>query len=412
MFAADGKPIDSSRRISLRAFSFDLDADALLDSAGEQVALRLQCVGVLRCLARNAGRVVAKEDLIREVWATSIVTDDSLVQCIGELRRVLGDAQHRVLQTEPRRGYRLVPGRAPSVDPKPAPQPDRGTAEDVRFALTTDGVRIAYACRGDGVPVVRAGGEISHLDYDMDCLTEGPILREMASRHRLIRFDQRGQGRSDREVELHSLEDAVSDLQAVVDAQGLSRCVLWAIGAGACSAIRFAAQYPERVERLILNAGWARGVASRADGFWMRAGAAHLNEVEAIWGFEAANIRVGRLMNGGSTMYPGATIEQLVSQDRMLLKACSPSAAASAIRTAAEFDVTGDLARVRCPTLVTHSRRSRITPLDEARRMADGIPGARLVVLDSDNHMPLPGEPAFDELVRLIDGFVNRREGS
>jgi pimeloyl-ACP methyl ester carboxylesterase len=94
----------------------------------------------------------------------------------------------------------------------------------------------------------------------------------------------------------------------------------------------------------------------------------------------------------------------------MLLRAVSPPAAAGTLRVVAGFDVVADLGHIRCPALVTHSRRSRITPLDEARRLAEGISGARLVVLDSANDMPLPGEPAFDELVRLIRDFVAQRD--
>ncbi len=406
MVERSNPPHASTGSVALNGFRFDLDANELFDAAGALVRLRPRSLAVLRSLARSAGRVVDKEELIREVWPDAVVTDDSLVQCIGELRQALGDAQHRTLQTEPKRGYRLVPSTAKGAEPAPGSGDDAGVAQEVRFATTADGVRIAYACHGAGVPVVRAAGEISHLDDDLDCLTEGPILRAVARRHRLIRFDQRGQGLSDRSVPLLDLEDSVRDLQAVVDAAGLSRFVLWSIGAGAGAAIRFAAQHPERVERLILSAGWARGAASRKDAIWMRLGAAQLETIEGEWGFENCNVRVDRLMSGGTSRYPGATLEQVHSHDRMLLRACSPSCAASAIRVAAEFDVSADLGRVRCPTLVTHCRHSRITPFDEVRLMAAGIPGARLVTLDSQSHMPLPQEPAFDELVRLIDDFI------
>ncbi len=401
-----------SGRVALLGFDFDPEAGELRDGAGEIVPVSPHCLGVLRVLALNAGHVVGKEELIRAVWPNEAVSDDSLVHCIGALRQLLGDDRHRLLQTEHRRGYRLVPMRAPAAAPGPAPAADRAPPQEWGFATTADGVSIAYACRGTGVPVVRAAGEFSHLDYDMGCLTEGPILRAVARGHRLIRYDQRGQGLSDRDVELRSLEDQVRDLQAVVDAQALPRFVLWAIGAAVASAIRFTALHPERVARLVLNAGWARGLAPRGNAFWTRLGEARLEDLEAEWGYEESNVRVDRLMTGGTSRYPGATIEQIRSLDAMLLRAVSPSAAASALRVAAESDVVADLARIRCPTLVTHSRRSRITPLDEARRMAEGIPGARLVVLDSANDMPLPGEPAFDELVGLIEDFVGQRDAA
>ena len=407
---ADSESDTPIGRVELHRFDYDLEADELRDGAGEAVTLRPHCLGVLRVLARNAGRVVGKDELIRAVWPNETVSDDSLVHCIGTLRQVLGDDQHRLLRTEPRRGYRLVPARAPAAAHRGDPGADIVPPQEPGFATTADGVRIAYACCGAGVPVVRAAGELSHLDYDMRCLTEGPILRALARGHRLIRYDQRGQGLSDRDVEPRSLDDQVRDLQAVVDAQGLPRFVLWAIGAAAPSAIRFAALRPERVERLIISAGWARGRALRGDSYWTRLGEAYLEDLEAEWGYETSNVRVGRLMTGGMERYPGATAEQIRSLDAMLLRTVSPSAAAGALRVAAGSDVISDLARIRCPTLVTHCRRSRVTPLDEARRMAEGIPGARLVVLDSANDMPLPGEPAFAELVRLIEDFVAQRD--
>jgi len=411
MREAESESEVASGKLALLGFDFDLESGELRDRVGEIVPVSPHCLAVLRVLARNAGRVVGKEALIRAVWPSEAVSDDSLVHCIGLLRQVLGDSRHRLLQTEHRRGYRLVPARAPDVVDERTPGEDhRAPPEERGFATTVDGVSIAYACRGCGVPIVRAAGEFSHLDYDMGCLTEGPILRAVARNHRLIRYDQRGQGLSDRDVELRSLEDQLRDLQAVVDAQALPRFVLWAIGAAAASAIRFAAQHPERVERLVINAGWARGLARRGDTYWTRLGEAHLEDLEAEWGYEESNVRVERLMTGGSNRYPGATIEQVRSLDDMLLRAASPPAAAGALRLAAGVDVDADLGRIRCPALVTHSRRSRITALDEARRMAEGIPGARLVVLDSANDMPLPGEPAFDELVRLIQDFVAQRD--
>lgn len=393
--------------VALNGFSYDLAANELLDEAGARVQLRPQCLCVLRCLAQNAGQVVTKEELMHAVWPGMIVTDDSLVHCVGELRHVLGDEGRRVLQTEPRRGYRLVPARVRNGDSTGDSTGDGPPSQEVRFAVSGDGVRIAYASCGEGVPVVRAARFASHLDHDLGCLTEGPILQAVARRHRLIRFDQRGQGLSDRHVDVGTLEDSVRDLQAVVDAEGLSRFVLWAIGSGVASAVRFAALHPERVERLILSAGWARGVAHRTDGNWAAVGAATLRFIEVLWDkpyTSRASVRFDW------REYPGATPEQLLSYDELQRLSCSGSVAASSIRFSADFDVTGDLGNVRCPALVTHSAREHQTPLDEARLMVAGIPGARLVALDTDNHMPLPKEPAFDALVRAMNEFIAEGE--
>ncbi len=386
--------------IALNGFRFDFDANDLLDEAGERVQVRPQCLALLRCLARNAGRVVAREDLMREVWHGLLVTDDSLVQCIGALRQALRDDAHLLLRTEPRRGYRLVPAQAPIGPPKP----NGVLAQEVRFATTTDGVRIAYACCGEGVPVVRNPGNFSHLDHDMDCLTDGPLLRAMARGHRLIRFDRRGLGLSDRNVKMRSVDDGVLDMQAVVDAEGLSRFVIWSVGG--VSGIRFAAQYPERVDRLILVGCSARGFGHRNDGVWGDIGPASDVLIEALWHDETSMIRTGGGPNELSRLYPAATPEQARSHDRLMMLSSSGANAVAMWRIALTFDVTADLERIRCPTLVLHSQRNRVVPLDEARLLATRIPNARLVTMDTDNHVPLPQEPAFDEMVRLIEAFI------
>ena len=393
----------STGTVTLPGFDFDLDVGELRDSAGEPVPLRPQCVAVLRCLAESLGRIVFKEDLMRTVWPGVVVTDDSLVQCIRELRHALGDADHRVVRTEHRRGYRLVPASVVSIEPSLAD----GFAEEVRFATSHDGVRIAYACRGNGVPVVRAARFISHLDYDFVCLTEGPILQAVARRHRLVRFDQRGQGLSDRHVGAGTLDDSVSDLRAVVDAAGLSRFVLWSIGGGAASAVRFAVRYPERVERLIISAGWTRGMAIRKDPRWIAAGEEVMKIYEAFWNASHMHVRRLGLLE---RQYPSMTVEQRSSYDQMLRDACSGFSAASAFRASMYFDVTDDLGNVRCPTLVTRSQRDLVTPFEEVRLLVAGIPRARLVMLDSADHMPLPQAPAFDELVHAMERFIGESE--
>ncbi len=388
--------------IALNGHRFDFGAKELLDEAGEPVRLRPQCLAVLRCLADSPGRVVTREDLMRSVWPGMVVTDDSLVQCIGELRRALGDADHRLVRTERRRGYRLVPASAAS----PEPTPDGGTQE-VRFATSYDGVSIAYACCGDGVPVVRERG-MSHLGYDMDCPANGPILRAMASRHRLIRFDRRSQGLSDRRVKAYTLEEAVHDLLAVVDAEGVSRFVLW--GLGAMPAIRFAARYPDRVERLILCGGSARGLAERRDGVWGNTGLSGDRMVEALWEDENSTIRSGGGPGGLCREYPTGTAAQARSHDRLKMLSCTGEAAVGAWHAAKYWNVVADLEHVRCPTLVLHSRRNRTLLLEEAELMAARIPDARLVILDTDNWLPLPQEPAFDEMVREIHAFIAQGE--
>ncbi len=102
----------SHHKLSLGEFSFDPVPQVLTNAAGEPADLRSQSLAVLRLLAEKAGKVVAKGSLIDTVWGDTFVTDDSLVQCIADIRRAIGDRDHKIIQTLPRRGYRLNPGRA------------------------------------------------------------------------------------------------------------------------------------------------------------------------------------------------------------------------------------------------------------------------------------------------------------
>ena len=384
--------------IVLKGHRFDTEADELLDEAGEPVRIRPQCLGVLRCLAASAGRVVTKQDLMRAVWPGTVVTDDSLVQCISELRRALGDANHRVVRTELRRGYRLVPSSTAGGAPASG-----GFPQEVRFATSYDGVRIAYTCSGNGVPVVR-DRSMSHLDYEMDCLAGGPIHREMANRYRLIRYDRRGQGLSDRHATISTIEQMLRDLIAVVDAEGLARFVLWSFGAGP-PAIRFAARYPDRVERLILQGAQARGLAGRRDDVYSTIPAADVL-LKELWEDESSMVRSGGGPISPSRQYPTGTLEQVRSYDRFRRVSCTAEGAMAWWRAAKYWNVAADLERVRCPTLVLHSQRNRTVLFEEAELIAARVPDNRFVALDTDNWMPLPQEPAFDVAVREIHAFI------
>jgi DNA-binding winged helix-turn-helix (wHTH) protein len=142
--------------VHLNGFVLDARHGELRNVVGARVALRAQAMAVLQCLAHNANRVVGKDELMQTVWRGVAVTDDSLVQCIKELRRALGDDLHRVIETEPKRGYRLVPAAAAAA-PMTTPTTAR-FEQDIRFATSADGTRIAYASSGDGPAMVRAAG--------------------------------------------------------------------------------------------------------------------------------------------------------------------------------------------------------------------------------------------------------------
>jgi pimeloyl-ACP methyl ester carboxylesterase/DNA-binding winged helix-turn-helix (wHTH) protein len=395
---------EPSREIALPGLVFDLHHSELRTQAGERVPLRPQDLAVLSCLARNVDHVVTKDELMRVVWPNVIVTDDSLVQCIGKLRRALGDEEHRVIQTESRRGYRLVSSqRAPNSSDRPDAAGSSEFHQDIRFATTADGVRIAYATSGNGPPLVRAAHWMTHLDWDWRSATFGPRIQAFARHFRLVRYDGRGCGLSDRDAPPGTLDDAVADLEAVVAAAGLERFALLGASGGSPIAIRFAVRHPQRVSHLVLLGAFARGALRRGKhSIPSENWDAMMRLLEDGWGKDNPAFR--QLIT--TMMWPGADAQQMASFNELQRISCSPKAAVNLVRAVANYDVTGELHGVQCPTLVVHSPLDSCVHFQEGRLLASTIKGARLETFDSPNHTPLLAEPAFEHVQGLIRAFV------
>lgn len=273
----------------------------------------------------------------------------------------------------------------------------------IRFCTSHDGLRLAYAKFGRGAPLVQAANCLTHLEFD----SEGPVwhhwIEELSRRHSLLRYDARGTGLSDWKAPEISFESWVRDLQAVVDAAGLSRFALLGMSLGAGVAVAFAARFPERVSHLVLLNGYARGAYRRATTPEERELAElKVRHIELGWGSDEPWFQ--RVFCG--TALPGGTEEQhrwLVDLQRQTASAVNAS---RMIRTCLDVDVQDLAVQVRCPTLVLHARGDARVALAEGRRMAALIPGARFVELDSRNHILLEGEPAWGVFADALNAFL------
>jgi pimeloyl-ACP methyl ester carboxylesterase len=391
---------ESTCRIELSGFTLNIGGGELHDTGGRRIALRPQSLSVLQYLGRNADRVVGKAELMQAVWPGVVVTDDSLVQCIKELRKALGDDKHCLIETEHRRGYRLVTAGANRPEAK-AVEPD--FSQDIRFARSSDGTRIAWADCGDGPPLVRTAQWMTHLDWDLQSSIFGPFIRRLAKRNRLIRYDGRGCGLSDRGVPMATLDDEMRDLEAVVDSAGLERFALLGRSQGGCIAIHYAARHPERVSQLVVIGGHSRGRLRRGEQSQTLDNVlAFCAVLEEGWGKPNSALR----QVWTSQAFPGATAEQQDEYNQMQRVACTPQDAATIHRMTAEYDSSTDLPHVRCPTLVLHNPDDALVPFEEGRLIASSIPRARLETFASRNHVPLPGEPAFEHVMTMIDAFL------
>jgi pimeloyl-ACP methyl ester carboxylesterase/DNA-binding CsgD family transcriptional regulator len=275
--------------------------------------------------------------------------------------------------------------------------------QQIRFAETADGVRIAYAVAGDGPPLVKAAHWLSHVEYEWSSPLWGPWLEGMASRWRLVRYDERGCGLSDRHVEGFCLEDCVRDLEVVVDACGLERFALAGMSQGGPIAIAYAAKHPERVSHLVLYGTYLRGRAHRPGP------ADRAQETEML--IRLIELGWGRAGSPYAEIFASLFLREPNAQQRRWFTelqrlSASRSTASAIVRGFDAIDVT-DIARgLSVPTLVLHARDDARVPFDEGRRAASLIPGARLVALDGASHILQQDEPALDQFLDAVSAFL------
>ena len=244
---------------------------------------------------------------------------------------------------------------------------------------------------------------MTHLEFDFESPIWRHLYRELSRDHTLIRYDARGNGLSDRDVEDVSFETFVSDLETVVDAAGLERFALLGISQGCAVSVAYAVRHPERVTRLVLLGGFVLGRAKRArPAAEKEQDAAMLTLMRLGWGQETPAFR--QLFT--SQFIPGGTKEQADWFNELEQISTSPEDAVRNYVATGNFDVSTLLAQVSVPTLVMHARDDAQVPFDQGRRLAAGIPGARFVPLASRNHLILENEPAFPRFLEEMRGFL------
>ncbi len=369
-----------------------------LSRSGTAVGLGERALDVLCALVAADGALVTKSDLIAQVWPGVTVEENNLQVQIYAVRRALGeDGDSRgYVRTVSGRGYRFV-GDAPAAgDAATATLP----AQEIRYCRMADGTHLAVATLGDGSPVVRAPVWMSHVEHDWRTTIWREVLTALVGAHRLVRYDARGTGLSDRDVEI-SFEAAVSDLEAVIDMLGLERFALLGMSQGAAVSIAYAARHPERVSRLVLAGGYARGALVVTP---ERAAAveAMATLVSESWGSDNPAFR--QLFT--SLGFPDATTAQIHEINELQRVSASGETAARVLKMLAHVDVSAELAQVRAPTLVLHSRDDAWIPAERSREIARGIPGARFHEIAGANHVVLPQGPHFDSYIATVLAFL------
>lgn len=275
--------------------------------------------------------------------------------------------------------------------------------QEVRFCKAEDGVRIAFAIHGAGVPLVRAATWMTHLQHDWDSPLWKHWLEGLANGRTVVRYDERGCGLSDRDVAEVSLDRSVADLEAVVDAAGLKQFALLGTSQGGPTAVAYAVRHPERVNKLVLYGSYARGRLRRGSEGAKRELEAMLALIAAGWGQDNPAFR--RVFT--TLFVPEATPEQERWFDELQRLSTAPQMAVRIRRSRDEIDISDLAPQVRAPTLVLHARDDAAVPFEEGRLLATLIPGARFVSLEGRNHILLESEPAWPRFLQETDAFLD-----
>lgn len=268
----------------------------------------------------------------------------------------------------------------------------------IRYARSGD-VNIAYDVVGDGpFDLVVVHGFFSHLEIDLELPAFAHFHERLASFARVIRFDKRGTGLSDRGVGLPDFETRMDDVRAVMDAAGSESAALLGYSEGGPMSVLFAATYPERTRALVLYGTYAKRRDPDDDYPWAqtweeRVAIAH--ELEATWG---ENVDL-------SGMWPNADPAEAAWFLRRGRAGLSPAGARDFILMNSKADIRDVLPSVQCPTLVIHRTGDRDAHVDEGRYIAARIPGARFVELAGDDHVPFDDpDQILDEVEEFLTG--------
>lgn len=274
--------------------------------------------------------------------------------------------------------------------------------QEIRFCAARDGTRIAYAIHGRGPVLVKPAHWLTHLEHEWVSPVWQHWVRELGRDHTVVRHDERGCGLSDREFEgTPTLDTFVDDLSAVVDAAGVDRFALLGLSGGGPTAIAYSLRHPERVTHLVLYGAYARG-RFRRDTAEREQTRALIDLMRVGWGGRVPAFR--RLF---SMLYVPSADEQQKRWYDEIQEVSSSGDVAARLWLARSETVIDDLAQqVTHPTLVLHARDDAAVPHSEGRRLASLIPNARFVTLESDNHILLAHEPAWQHFLAEVRGFL------
>jgi DNA-binding winged helix-turn-helix (wHTH) protein/pimeloyl-ACP methyl ester carboxylesterase len=377
----------------------------------QPIPLTGKAFSTLCALVERNGSLISKQDLLSAVWPETTVEENNLDRNISTLRKALGEQSNgeSFIETVPRVGYRFV---APvSVSPSKsqsaaaAPVSETPSRQEIRFCVTADKVRLAYSTIGSGLPLVKVANCFNHLDFEWESPIWRHWVRDLTQEHSLVRYDGRGNGLSEWDVEDVSFDAWVHDLETVMDAAGLDKFVLMGHSQGGAVAIAYAVRHPERVSHLVLCGAYSRGARHRDNADAVEVRCALETLVQVNWG--KTNPAFFHVV---TDLYipENASAEVKGWFKDLQIISVSTENLVKFMRACDEINVRPLLPQLSVPTIVFHSDRDRIAPRQEGLILAAEIPGARFVPLSSANHLLLADEPAWKVFREELASFLGK----
>lgn len=392
---------------------YQIDTDVFeLKRGTDVVKVEPQVFDLLVYLLAHRNRVVSQSELLDSIWSGKIVSLSTVASRINAARSAIGDsgAAQKLIKTIQRKGFRFIgevrEAQAETTQARPGIAAN-DSIQEIRFCTTADDVRIAYGLAGKGPPILKAGNWLNHLEYDWKSPVWSHLLKWMASENQLIRYDARGNGLSDWDVKDISFDAYLRDLESVADASGVKRFALFGISQGVAVCIAYAAKYPERVSRLVLHGGFARGRRIRGTLDDIEQAEAMITLIRTGWGQENPAFR--QIFT--SLFLPGGTPEQVQWFNDLQKTTTSPNNAVRMRFVSDTLDVSHLLSKVRAPTLVLHCKDDAVQPFSEGMYIAAGIPGARFVELEGRNHLILESDPGWPKFRDEVRRFLREDNG-
>jgi pimeloyl-ACP methyl ester carboxylesterase/DNA-binding winged helix-turn-helix (wHTH) protein len=399
----------------LRFAGFELDRGAYqLRRNGEPIVFERIPLDLLFMLVDRRGELVTRSEIFEQIWGKQVFvdTDNAINTAIRKLRRALGDDPDSptFVETVPARGYRFVAEVSP-VRQQSSPIAETTVGDEtsrhappVRYARSGE-IHIAYRVFGTGPrDIVMIPGTLAHLEVFWALPSYQHLLKRLTAFARVIVFDKRGQGLSDRVVAEQTIEERIDDVRAVMDAVGSRSATIYGWSEGGPMSIMFAATHPERATALVLYGTFA-SVKDKPWAATREEWEAGLGDIEAHWG-------EGILLTANA---PNAAKDPAIVEwaRKLELASASPGSIVALLRANYEIDVRHILPSVTVPTLVMHRTGDALIPIASGRYIAEHVPGAIYSEIPGDDHFVTDIETQdgiADTIERFVTGSLHHPE--